>query len=42
MPARMHAVVQHAFGGPEVLEYTETDVPEPGPGRCWSGWAPPP
>ncbi|WP_326596104.1 NADP-dependent oxidoreductase [Streptomyces sp. NBC_01803] len=33
MPARMHAVVQHAFGGPEVLEYTETDVPEPGPGE---------
>ncbi|MGK5529612.1 NADP-dependent oxidoreductase [Streptomyces sp. URMC 129] len=33
MPARMHAVVQHAFGGPEVLEYTETDVPDPGPGE---------
>ncbi|MBO4253339.1 NADP-dependent oxidoreductase [Streptomyces griseorubiginosus] len=31
MSARMHAVVQSAFGGPEALVYTETDVPEPGP-----------
>ncbi|WP_234358650.1 alcohol dehydrogenase catalytic domain-containing protein, partial [Streptomyces sp. NRRL B-24085] len=30
---RMHAIVQSAFGGPEVLTYTETDVPEPGPGE---------
>jgi NADPH:quinone reductase-like Zn-dependent oxidoreductase len=29
----MHAVVQSAFGGPEALVYTETDVPEPGPGE---------
>ncbi|NUO46616.1 MAG: NADP-dependent oxidoreductase [Streptomyces sp.] len=29
----MHAIVQSAFGGPEVLAYTETDVPEPGPGE---------
>nr|WSY53441.1 NADP-dependent oxidoreductase [Streptomyces sp. NBC_00886] len=33
MPARMHAIVQSAFGGPEVLTYVETDVPEPGPGE---------
>ncbi|MDN3023755.1 NADP-dependent oxidoreductase [Streptomyces sp. S.PB5] len=33
MPARMHAVVQSAFGGPETLAYTETDVPDPGPGE---------
>ncbi|MFF4270592.1 NADP-dependent oxidoreductase [Streptomyces sp. NPDC001536] len=34
MPApRMHAIVQSAFGGPEVLTYAETDVPEPGPGE---------
>ncbi|MER6010335.1 NADP-dependent oxidoreductase [Streptomyces bluensis] len=33
MSARMHAIVQSAFGGPEVLNYTETDVPEPGPGE---------
>lgn len=33
MSARMHAIVQSAFGGPEVLTYTETDVPEPGPGE---------
>ncbi|MCH5672654.1 NADP-dependent oxidoreductase [Streptomyces gilvus] len=33
MSARMHAVVQSAFGGPEALVYTETDVPEPGPGE---------
>ncbi|SNX66523.1 NADPH:quinone reductase-like Zn-dependent oxidoreductase [Streptomyces sp. TLI_55] len=30
---RMHAIVQSVFGGPEVLTYTETDVPEPGPGE---------
>jgi NADPH:quinone reductase-like Zn-dependent oxidoreductase len=29
----MHAIVQSTFGGPEVLAYTETDVPEPGPGE---------
>ncbi|MFC8517559.1 NADP-dependent oxidoreductase [Streptomyces sp. NPDC057257] len=33
MSTRMHAVVQTSFGGPEVLAYTETDVPEPGPGE---------
>ncbi|MGV4987092.1 NADP-dependent oxidoreductase [Streptomyces sp. NRAIS4] len=33
MPARMHAIVQSAFGGPEVLVHTETEVPEPGPGE---------
>jgi NADPH:quinone reductase-like Zn-dependent oxidoreductase len=33
MSVRMHAIVQSAFGGPEVLTYTETDVPEPGPGE---------
>jgi NADPH:quinone reductase-like Zn-dependent oxidoreductase len=33
MSARMHAIVQSAFGGPEVLTYTETDRPEPGPGE---------
>ncbi|WP_328872506.1 NADP-dependent oxidoreductase [Streptomyces sp. NBC_00287] len=33
MSARMHAIVQSAFGGPEVLAYTRTDVPEPGPGE---------
>ncbi|MFI5794125.1 NADP-dependent oxidoreductase [Streptomyces sp. NPDC051677] len=33
MSARMHAIVQSAFGGPEVLVHTETDVPEPGPGE---------
>ncbi|MET9076928.1 NADP-dependent oxidoreductase [Streptomyces sp. NPDC004232] len=33
MSARMHAIVQSAFGGPEELTYTETDVPEPGPGE---------
>ncbi|MER6737680.1 NADP-dependent oxidoreductase [Streptomyces puniciscabiei] len=34
MPGRrMHAIVQSAFGGPEVLTHTETDVPEPGPGQ---------
>ncbi|MFF3916671.1 NADP-dependent oxidoreductase [Streptomyces sp. NPDC001852] len=34
MPGRrMHAIVQSAFGGPEVLAHTETDVPEPGPGE---------
>lgn len=31
--ARMHTIVQSAFGGPEVLTYAETDVPEPGPGE---------
>jgi NADPH:quinone reductase-like Zn-dependent oxidoreductase len=30
---RMHAIVQSAFGGPEVLTHAETDVPEPGPGE---------
>src|ERR1044072_8896811 len=30
---RMHAIVQTVFGGPEVLGYTETDLPEPGPGE---------
>ncbi|MET8078967.1 NADP-dependent oxidoreductase [Streptomyces sp. NPDC005303] len=30
---RMHAIVQSAFGGPEVLTPTETEVPEPGPGE---------
>ncbi|WP_308440129.1 alcohol dehydrogenase catalytic domain-containing protein [Streptomyces griseosporeus] len=30
---RMHAIVQTAFGGPEVLTCTETDVPEPGAGE---------
>ena len=29
MPARMHAVVQKAFGGPEVLEVAEVDRPVP-------------
>ncbi|MFM9708448.1 NADP-dependent oxidoreductase [Streptomyces galilaeus] len=33
MSARMHAIVQSTFGGPEMLAYTETDVPEPGPGE---------
>ncbi|MEU6665491.1 NADP-dependent oxidoreductase [Streptomyces sp. NPDC046727] len=33
MSARMHAIVQSAFGGPEMLTYTETEVPEPGPGE---------
>ncbi|MEV7341977.1 NADP-dependent oxidoreductase [Streptomyces sp. NPDC093544] len=33
MSVRMHAIVQSAFGGPEVLTYQETDVPEPGPGE---------
>ncbi|MGW3409269.1 NADP-dependent oxidoreductase [Streptomyces sp. NPDC000888] len=33
MSARMHAIVQSAFGGPEVLTYQEADVPEPGPGE---------
>lgn len=33
MSARMHAIVQSAFGGPETLVHTETDVPEPGPGE---------
>ncbi|KKD07055.1 NADP-dependent oxidoreductase [Streptomyces sp. WM6386] len=31
--SRMRAVVQSAFGGPEVLAHVETDVPEPGPGE---------
>ncbi|MFI1723146.1 NADP-dependent oxidoreductase [Streptomyces sp. NPDC020489] len=30
---RMRAIVQSAFGGPEVLTYAETHVPEPGPGE---------
>ncbi|MDT7839211.1 NADP-dependent oxidoreductase [Streptomyces justiciae] len=30
---RMHAIVQSAFGGPEVLSYAETDAPVPGPGE---------
>ncbi|MDQ0708308.1 NADPH2:quinone reductase [Arthrobacter woluwensis] len=29
----MHAIIARETGGPEVLEYTETDVPQPGPGR---------
>jgi NADPH:quinone reductase-like Zn-dependent oxidoreductase len=29
MPERMHAVVQQAFGGPEVLEVAEVDRPAP-------------
>ncbi|MFM9632952.1 MULTISPECIES: NADP-dependent oxidoreductase [Streptomyces] len=33
MSARMHAIVQSTFGGPEMLAYTEIDVPEPGPGE---------
>ncbi|MFD9325108.1 NADP-dependent oxidoreductase [Streptomyces sp. NPDC060065] len=33
MSARMHAIVQSAFGGPEVLTYQDADVPEPGPGE---------
>lgn len=33
MSARMHAIVQSVFGGPEVLTHQETDVPEPGPGE---------
>ncbi|MER7179034.1 NADP-dependent oxidoreductase [Streptomyces hyaluromycini] len=33
MSARMHAVVQSVFGGPETLEYAETGIPEPGPGE---------
>ncbi|MET7573500.1 NADP-dependent oxidoreductase [Streptomyces sp. NPDC005492] len=33
MSARMHAIVQSAYGGPEMLAYVETDVPEPGPGE---------
>lgn len=32
MPARMHAIRQRAFGGPEVLEFVEVDRPVPGPG----------
>jgi NADPH:quinone reductase-like Zn-dependent oxidoreductase len=31
--ARMHAIVQSVFGGPEVLAHAETDVPEPGAGE---------
>jgi D-arabinose 1-dehydrogenase-like Zn-dependent alcohol dehydrogenase len=31
--ARMHAVVQQAFGGPEVLRFAEVDRPEPGSGE---------
>ena len=31
--ARMHAVVQSVFGGPETLGYAETGIPEPGPGE---------
>lgn len=33
MSARMHAIVQSAFGGPDVLTHQETDIPEPGPGE---------
>ncbi|WP_406437862.1 NADP-dependent oxidoreductase [Streptomyces sp. NBC_00631] len=33
MSARMHAVVQSVFGGPETLEYAGTGIPEPGPGQ---------
>src|SRR5882757_2059885 len=33
MSDRMHAIVQSAFGGPEMLVHKETDVPEPGPGE---------
>ncbi|MEU9244920.1 NADP-dependent oxidoreductase [Streptomyces sp. NPDC048385] len=33
MSARMHAVVQSVFGGPETLEYATTGIPEPGPGQ---------
>jgi NADPH:quinone reductase-like Zn-dependent oxidoreductase len=33
MSARMHAIVQTEFGGPEMLTYVETDLPEPGPGE---------
>lgn len=29
----MHAIRQHAFGGPEVLEYERVPDPEPGPGQ---------
>jgi len=29
MPERMHAVIQRAFGGPEVLEVAEVDRPVP-------------
>src|SRR4029077_15285204 len=29
MPERMHAVVQQAFGGPQVLEVAEVDRPVP-------------
>lgn len=31
LPARMHAIRQRAFGGPEVLEFVEVDRPVPGP-----------
>lgn len=33
MTTRTHAVLATAFGGPEVLSVTETDLPEPGPGE---------
>lgn len=29
----MRAIVQSRLGGPEVLEWTEVDIPEPGPGE---------
>ena len=29
----MKAVLFHRHGGPEVLEYTDFDTPEPGPGQ---------
>lgn len=29
----MHAIIAQETGGPEVLEYTETDTPQPGPGQ---------
>jgi NADPH:quinone reductase-like Zn-dependent oxidoreductase len=31
--SHMHAIVQDAFGGPEVLRYAESGIPEPGPGE---------
>ncbi|MFL6678905.1 MAG: NADP-dependent oxidoreductase [Burkholderiaceae bacterium] len=33
VPPRMHAVLIRRFGGPEVVEYADLPVPEPGPGE---------
>lgn len=32
-PAQMQAIVQHGFGGPEVLKLERVPVPSPGPGQ---------